>query len=143
MRLKVPRRSPGTTRVRIVGAAVALILLVPLITARLLSPDPAGLGTHQQLGLPPCSMRVLLGVRCPACGMTTSWSHFTRGDPITSLRVNAGGAGLALITMVVVGMGLTSVWTGIWPSTASRRRLCVAVIAAGLVTLTDWLVRTF
>lgn len=143
MGLRATSRSSGSTRVRIIGAAVAMILLVPLITARLLSPDPTGLGTHQQLGLPPCSMRFLLGIRCPACGMTTSWSHFMRGEILTSLRVNTGGAGLAATTIVVVAMGLKSVWTGAWPSTGARKTLSVAVVAVGAVTLTDWLVRTF
>ncbi|WP_197167670.1 DUF2752 domain-containing protein [Neorhodopirellula pilleata] len=137
------RRPSQAARVRILGAAVAMVLSVPLLTARLLSPDPAGLGTHQQLGLPPCSMRVLFDIRCPACGMTTSWSHFMRGELATSLRVNAGGTALAAVAITVVLMGLKCVWTGDWPSMAARKILSVAVVAAGAITVTDWLARTF
>ena len=32
------------------------------------------MGTHQQLGLPPCNFVTLTGYPCPACGMTTSFA---------------------------------------------------------------------
>lgn len=133
----------GPPQIRIIGALVALVLLVPLLTARQLSPDPDGLGTHQQLGLPPCSMRFLFGIRCPACGMTTSWSHFTRGDLVASVRSNAGGAGLAVVAVLTIGLGLGSVGTGRWPSRFAQKWVSVALVAAAAVTLTDWSFRLF
>ncbi len=45
-------------------------MVVVLGVARWLEPDAKGYGTHQQLGLPPCSSILLFGSKCPACGMT-------------------------------------------------------------------------
>jgi hypothetical protein len=73
--------------------------LALLTTARILEPASDGLGTHQQLGLPPCTSIYLFGVRCPSCGMTTAWALTTRGLWIEALQVNAGGFLLALIAL--------------------------------------------
>jgi hypothetical protein len=51
---------------------------VVLTIARVLSPSPNGLGTHQQLGLPPCFFHQMTGIPCPTCGMTTSFAHTVR-----------------------------------------------------------------
>lgn len=131
----------GSPRIRIVGLAIAVALLIPLVTARTLQPSVSGLGTHQQLGLPPCSMRVIFGIRCPACGMTTSWSHFTRGQFNASFATNTGGMGLAILALSVVGVSFASVWTGRLPSVAIRRNLSIAVVAIGIITIADWLFR--
>jgi hypothetical protein len=45
-----------------------------------LHPDPAGHGTHQQLGLPPCPSVLLFDRPCPGCGLTTSWTALLHGD---------------------------------------------------------------
>ena len=59
-------------------AMVAIGLLLPLGAAVRLQPAREGLGTHQQLGLPPCTFRVLFDRPCPSCGMSTSWAHLVR-----------------------------------------------------------------
>ena len=46
------------------------------------------MATHTQLGLEPCSMVVLTGKPCPACGMTTSFSLLVHGDVGNSLKAN-------------------------------------------------------
>src|SRR5687768_15883893 len=50
------------------GAAMWSLLVV----ASMLQPDSRGMGTHEQLGMPPCTFLFLTGIRCPSCGMTTS-----------------------------------------------------------------------
>src|SRR5205085_6174191 len=41
---------------------------------------PLAMGTHRQLGLPPCNFQRLTGLPCPSCGMTTSFALLVRGD---------------------------------------------------------------
>ena len=112
-----------------------------LLTASQLTPRSDGLGTHQQLGLPPCTSRVLWGVRCPACGMTTSWAYFTRGQWIASAATNAGGFALALIATVVAPVTTLLAITG----RAARRwmlpTLVTALILALAISLADWACR--
>ena len=87
-------------RQRCLAAAVAAGLAALLAVAVALKPSPLGLGTHQQLGLPPCSFQVLFGWPCPSCGMTTSSAHLVRGQLFGALRANVGGTLLGLIAVV-------------------------------------------
>jgi hypothetical protein len=72
-------------------AAVALF-----VVARGLRPAPEGLGTHEQLGLPPCLLFASSGIPCPACGMTTAFAHAARGEPLQALVTQPFAALLAL-----------------------------------------------
>jgi hypothetical protein len=117
-------------------------LLAMLATAAWLSPSPQGIGTHQQLGLPPCTFVAWLGIRCPSCGMTTSWSYMLRGNVLGAIEANAGGALLAVTAAVcgpwLVGSALLGRWLGGRP----REWLTVAVgVAIVIVTLVQWTVR--
>jgi hypothetical protein len=60
------------------------------------------MGTHLQVGLPPCTFQVLTGVPCPSCGLTTSFALLVRGDVINSLRANAVGTLLALFWLALI-----------------------------------------
>ncbi len=75
-------------------AALALAGLVAL--GFLLVPDPAGYGTHEQLGLKACSAVEWFGVPCPGCGVTTAVTWFARGAPLRSLATQPLGFALAL-----------------------------------------------
>ena len=123
---------------------IGLVPLSLLVTAACLPPSPRGLGTHQQLGLPPCSLRVLAGIRCPSCGMTTSWSHMMRGHVLQSFACNSGGALLALATLVggpwALISGLRGRWLGGTPNEWWFAGISVAIMA---VTLTDWGIRLY
>lgn len=118
------------------GGALALLL-----TAALLRPDPAGHGTHRQLGLPPCTLLLYTGFPCPSCGMTTSWSHLMHGDLSAAVRANFGG------TLLAVCAGLFGVWT--LPQAIVGRRfplprdgiLIAGVAAVLVVVLVDYGVR--
>ena len=52
------------------GSSAAILLI-----GRFLRPSAEGVGTHQQLGLPPCAFLHFTGIPCPACGLTTSVAH--------------------------------------------------------------------
>jgi hypothetical protein len=81
---------------------LACVLLVLIGVSMVLRPDPSGLGTHQQLGLPACTSVQLLDLRCPACGMTTSWAWMARGRIDRALESNVGGAMLFVVTAVSI-----------------------------------------
>ncbi|WP_442512204.1 DUF2752 domain-containing protein [Novipirellula sp. SH528] len=114
-----------------------------LITASQLSPSQQGLGTHQQLGLPPCSSRIIFGFRCPACGMTTSWSYFTQGHWLQSVQSNSGGFLLAIAACVVVVTSAVCVVKPDFDVMRYHKQVGVAAIGITLVTLVDWVFRLY
>ena len=126
---------------RFVAAISALTPLTLLIVARFLSPSQQGLGTHQQLGLPPCSMRVMFGIRCPGCGMTTSWSHFTRGQWLQSLQSNIGGFLLAIVALIVVWLSARTLKSGELPSYRTQQWFTYLLIGVIVVSLLEWIGR--
>lgn len=125
------------------GAVASMLVVLGLLgTARWLEPSSLGYGTHQQLGLPPCTSVALLGMRCPACGMTTAWSYATRGQWQNAWHANAGGAGLAAIALAYLPLFCYYVARGYW----SRHGwlsfgLALSLSVALLVALGQWLTR--
>lgn len=113
-----------------------------LLTAGFLEPSPEGMGTHRQLGLPPCSFVRMFGKPCPACGMTTSWSHFMRGSFVRSATANPGGLMLAVIAMLASPWLIVSGIRGRWFIGPPSLRLATALaIIVPAVTLIQWIVR--
>lgn len=127
---------------RLGALGLAGILAVPLVVASHLEPNRCGYGTHQQLGLPPCSVSVLLGVRCPLCGGTTAWAHLVRGQGRQALAANGGAALLGVACLVAIPWLLGSAVRGRWvlwvPNTSL---LAWGAVALTAVTLIDWLAR--
>jgi hypothetical protein len=118
------------------------LLVGLLVTAALLEPSAAGMGTHRQLGLPPCTMVVLVGIRCPACGMTTSWARMVRGNVVGSARANSGGAMLALAALAGGPWLLASGLAGRWVWGLPRENIVLGIgLAIVAVTLVDWCLR--
>jgi hypothetical protein len=123
-------------------AACAVVLIGLLITAACLRPSSSGMETHRQLGFPPCTSVALFGVRCPACGMTTSWAHLMRGQVIESARVNTGGLMLGLLSIAASPWLLVSAVRGQWwigPLDPSWVLAISGVVM--LVTLVQWVGR--
>lgn len=126
-----------------IGAVIALAVVLALfVIAGMLQPSPQGYGTHQQLGLPPCSSVALFGARCPACGMTTAWSYALRGEWPNAWQANAGGLMLVLIALVYIPTICYYVARGYW----SRHgwlsfSLALSLGAALLVATGQWLTR--
>ena len=127
---------------RLVAVATGGALIALLVTAARLAPSSAGLGTHQQLGLPPCTVLDWFGIRCPSCGMTTSWAHMVRGHVLAAMQVNAGGTLLALAAAICGPWLVLSGVRGRWLVGRPAEGL---VLATGLtiivVTLVQWTVR--
>lgn len=117
-------------------SGVSLIGL--LAVAASLEPDPRGWGTHQQLGLPPCTIRFLYGMRCPSCGMTTSWAYMMRGKFVDAAYANVGGSMLAFATMFVGPWLLLSGYRGRLLGHLSLRGAVFVAAALMIVTVLDW-----
>lgn len=92
---------PISSQLRTGYFALGGMLLILLVTAKFLTPNPSGIGTHQQLGLPACAFRSIVGVRCPSCGMTTAWAYMLSGDFTKSLESNLAGALLCIHAILV------------------------------------------
>jgi hypothetical protein len=127
---------------RIVLAVVGAVLIGLLATAAWLRPASRGYGTHQQLGLPPCTLQAWYGFRCPSCGMTTSWSHMMRGQVASAFRANSGGALLAVVAAVCGPWMLASGLWGRW-LLGPPRELPTMIVGLVIIatTLIDWSVR--
>jgi hypothetical protein len=109
-----PRAAP--VRLTTGNRLIALLVLVGCATmlgvAVRLTPSSAGVGTHEELGLTSCQFLYRTGLPCPSCGMTTSVSHFVRGNIAASIYVQPMGAMIAFATVAAFWVALYMVVTG-------------------------------
>jgi hypothetical protein len=113
-----------------------------LVTALALSPDPAGHGTHTQLGLPPCGFLLVTGLPCPGCGLTTSFAHMIRLQVAGAFGANPFGVLLFCVT--VAGVGISAVgMTRSLPvvRTLDRLHFEKVMIVLGVAALLAWVSR--
>lgn len=95
--LPMSRASTGLSIAgRLFAAVVAGGTLALLSLAAWLTPNPAGHGTHAQLGLVPCGWVVAFDKPCPTCGMTTSFAHAANGHFLSALHAQPLAALLAV-----------------------------------------------
>ncbi len=136
---RTDRATALSGRSRLLAAVLAVGLMGLLATAAVVGPDPRGLGTHQRLGLPPCTFRMLFGRPCPACGMTTAWACLMQGQLIGALRANVGGTLLGVLALIGTPWVLVSTirgrWLGSGPNRAAAAWVTLAIV---LVMLVDW-----
>ena len=138
-------RGPANPRLfwptRLWLAVSAVGLLIGFAIAACLTPDPSGQGTHQQLGLPPCSVQIWLGVPCPSCGLTTSITHVMHGELAAAYRVQPVGVVVALAAAIALVVCGEAALRGRWRLPISP--LTTAVIAIwtiNVVAIARWLV---
>jgi hypothetical protein len=105
-----------------------------------LQPSPNGFGTHQALGLPPCSWPDRFGVPCPSCGMTTAFSYAAKGRFVSSflaqpmgmlLALAAGGAFVVSLWTLVSGRTLAPVYARMWNARLAWILGIIAVLSWG------------
>jgi len=138
----IPHGQPLRRVERVALVVWAILLTAGFAMASSLEPDTRGFGTHQRLGLPPCTFRSLAGISCPSCGMTTSFSNFVRGNFVASASANATGLVLAVCCAIQIPWAIASACTGRAigihrPEVATATLL--AVLAA--LCLTEWILR--
>lgn len=125
--------------VRVVIVVMGLGLVTTLGIALWLKPAANGYGTHTQLGLAPCTMTQMAGIRCPSCGMTTSWAYFVRGRVIEAAKTNSGGTLLAALAAMCGPWLLVSGLAGRWFWRRPNEWVAVGVaVSVVVVTLADW-----
>ena len=129
---------------RLLLTASGGVLIGLLATAASLTPSGRGYGTHQALGLPPCTLQMWYGIRCPSCGMTTAWSHLMRGQVVRAVGANSGGAMLAVAAALcgpwMLGSGLRGKWLWVPPREGPILAVGLAIV---VTTLIDWSVRLY
>lgn len=126
---------------RAILLAWAVFLLSGFAVARTLNPDPRGYGTHQQFGLPECSIRVLFSRPCPGCGMTTAFSYFVRGEFTAATQANPAGVLLAMLCVLMIPWSLVSAVQGsIWLVEEPMTLLAILIAAIGCLAVLAWLI---
>ncbi|MBA4032016.1 MAG: hypothetical protein C0478_14155 [Planctomyces sp.] len=138
--LSPPRPLPAVHRMLLL--MVAVFLMCGFGVAAFLTPSPAGSGTHQQLGLPPCFFMTVTGYPCPACGMTTCFAHFVRLEWIQASRANSGGILLAIVCSIALVWSLVSAIRGVsWLTDDYLEVLSILSLIVLGVVVANWIVR--
>jgi hypothetical protein len=139
-----PLGFPLDRRGRFLLSVLSLGLIAGFCLAASLQPDPRGFGTHRQLGLPPCIVRLVFGIPCPSCGMTTSFACLTRGQFEDAFRANPAGLLLALVCAALIPWCWLSVF---YARTCWIQSPGVAAIVTfgsiSAVAVVQWFVRVF
>ena len=134
---KVTPRTRPAGQVRLQAAAVALACWSILALAWWMTPTRVGHGTHEQLGMAPCSLLIRTGYPCPTCGMTTSFAATVRGSLPAGLRAHPFGVVLVAVVAAAAVAATVQTLTGRKALKAFRPRWWW--VAAGLAgTLLGW-----
>jgi hypothetical protein len=104
--------SPSPRSRRIQALLVGTGAIVILAIAAWLSPSADGVGTHKELGLPPCGWIVAADIPCPTCGMTTAFSYTVRGNFLSAFKTQPFGLFLAVCVAITGILGFTIAFTG-------------------------------
>jgi len=136
----LPERGDWTSRVS--WFVLFAVPLAVVITAAMLTPSPAGHGTHTQLGLPPCGFLVFTGYPCPGCGLTTAFAHMVRLQLFGAWHANPFGIVLFTVTALTIPLSAIGFVRG-WGVVATLDRLHAEKIAIGLslLSLIVWGIR--
>jgi hypothetical protein len=125
------------------------LLLVAIIcgifvVALQLTPNASDIGTHQQLGLPPCPLYALTDIPCPACGLTTSITHVAHGHLRASLAAHPFGPAIALLFVVMACMsayGLVRPFR--WTDVLMHRWVYRGMLIGIAIYIVAWMLRVF
>jgi hypothetical protein len=135
----VERGTRTTMGARLAWSGVAVSCAAVLVLACWLRPDRRGFGTHEQLGMPPCSFVVLTRLPCPTCGMTTAFALMMHGHPWLALKAQPAGAILSLGTVVLLPVAVVVTVTGRSPRVDwDRLGPTRLALAFGLLILGGW-----
>ncbi len=136
---EVPPLSRTDQLTLIIAGLVGLTLL---LLAVWLKPNPNGFGTHQQLGLPPCTFQFWFDIPCPSCGGTTAFAHFVRGQWGSAMRANAASCLIAGLCVIGVPWSWFSAWKRRYLGVRDIvLTLVVILITLSVVAVSQWIAR--
>lgn len=139
MTLSAAGGRPLSSRARVLLTVGGALLVGGFVLAASVTPDPRGFGTHERLGLAPCTVRRMFGIPCPTCGMTTSFAHFVRGHIRQSARANVAGCLLAAICTVGIPWAWWSAWQGrMWGITQPVPAAAWLLGTVAMVAMVNW-----
>ena len=107
-----PHRPRVAILVRIRGLMVLVGSGAILALSAWFKPVGSGVGTHEQLDLPPCSFLERTGYPCPTCGLTTSVSAMAHGEIFLALKSHPFGVVIFVATMILAAAGAIELLTG-------------------------------
>ncbi len=81
-------------------------LLAPFSLGLILHPSSTGAGTHEQLGLPPCSFKTTFGIPCPLCGLSTFFANLVRLNLSQAFLAHPGG--FVLLFFIILALPVTT-----------------------------------
>ena len=120
--------------------ALFSVASITLVTARLLQPSSRGVGTHEQLGLPPCVFLHLTGVPCPSCGLTTSFAHAARLHFYEAFITQPFGFIVFCLTALSIPLSFYFIYSRTpWPKLIYSARSNQALYAMIALYLLSWL----
>ncbi len=138
---KAPDFFDSPAQVRITSIILLGLFGTMLGIGLYVNPNPHGLSTHTQLGLPPCGFYTSTRVPCPTCGYTTAVSHVAHGQWLAAILTQPAGATVGFLALAATIIAIAGLTTGQWygPSlfflSWNLRRL---VIGALLLVLLGW-----
>ncbi len=97
---------------RVFLVIIALLSAFLVFLGMILDPDPSGVGTHCQLGLPPCDFLIRTGKPCITCGATTAFSLAAHGRILSAFETQPLGATLFFICLLAIFLCVKSIVTG-------------------------------
>ncbi len=104
----------SSRRIRLFGAGLMLLTAPVLGIGLWLRPRSAGLGTHTELGFPPCPFYRRYDIPCPTCGYTTAVSHVAHGQWIAAIVTQPAGATIGFLVLSAFILGTVGLLSGRW-----------------------------
>lgn len=120
---------------RVLAGVLFVCFAAPLVVASLLTPSDAGMGTHQQMGLPPCGFVLATGYPCATCGCTTAFAHAANGSLLDAVLTQPFGAVLALLLAMLTLVTGWAFYSGMSLSPVSEALLNKRAVLSGVALL--------
>jgi hypothetical protein len=127
---------------RLAWLALACAVVFVAAVAHWLTPDARGIGTHEQLGIPPCGFLALTGLPCPACGLTTCFAHMAQGHFVLAAHTHPVGVSMFVCMCACLPLAVWGVVRALpFIDTLVRLRIKPVCIVLACALLAQWMLR--